>query len=147
MSQTILIVDDCTDIARIIARYLQSVGYRTLTASDGIAARDLIGEIIPDGIVLDLMMPGLTGSELLHDLRRTPETQNVPVVLVSARVGYGGTHFSTEAEADYCVGKPFTKQQILHAVRTAIKKRATALLPASEMPVPTFLRPVAAPLR
>ena len=140
MSQTILIVDDCTDIARIIARYLQSAGYQTIVAANGIEARRILEQNPPDAAILDLMMPGLTGAELLHDLRRNPETKNLPVVLVSARVGYG-THLTNENDADFCVGKPFTKLQIVHAVRTAIKKRATTPL-ASEMPLPSFVRPI-----
>jgi CheY-like chemotaxis protein len=126
MTPTVLIVDDCADIARIIARHLGSAAYQTVVCTNGIAARELLAQVRPDCIVLDLMMPGLTGSELLHELRRNPATHDIPVVLVSARVGYGGTHFRMEADADYCVGKPFTKQQLIHAVRTSMSRKDRA---------------------
>lgn len=123
MSATILIIDDCTDIARISARYLESAGYRTIIATSAMQACKILGHTTPDGIVLDIMMPGMTGTEFLHGLRGDPICRDVPVVLVSARVGFHGTHFSTTLDADYSVGKPFTRQQLVHAVRTVLAKR------------------------
>ncbi len=123
MNPTILIVDDCKDIARIIARYLETAAYRTLTASSGSEARAVIARGVPDCIVLDLMMPGMSGAELLHELRNDPATADVPVIIVSARVGHHGTHFRSTMDADYSVGKPFTRQQIVHAVRTVLAKK------------------------
>ncbi len=123
MGPTILIIDDCTDIARIIARYLESACYRTRIANSGIAAREMM-TTKPDAIVLDLLMPGMSGAEFLHALRRDPETADIPVVLVSARVGHHGTHFRSQVDADFVVGKPFTRQQIVDAVRTVLAKKA-----------------------
>ncbi len=124
MMKTILIVDDCKDIAIILARYLASEGYKTVTAANGLEAqRYLVGQT-PDCILLDLMMPDMSGTELLHSLRNDPTLRTVPVVLVSARVGHYGTHFRSSADADYSVGKPFTKAQIVNAVRSVLAKRA-----------------------
>ena len=130
MSRTILIIDDCADIARISARYLESAGYRTIVATSATEACKILGRTTPDLIVLDIMMPGMTGTEFLHGLRADPICGNLPVVLVSARVGYHGTHFATTLEADYSVGKPFTRQQLVDAVRTVLAKRATDARPA-----------------
>jgi CheY-like chemotaxis protein len=135
MSQTILIVDDCTPIATIIAGHLKSAGYRPLTADSALAARRALATATPDCIVLDIMMPGMSGSELLHQIRQDPATRNIPVVLVSARVGFCGTHFRSQLDADFSVGKPFTRQQILSAVRTVMTRRSktpTAALPSRD---------------
>ena len=129
MKPTILIVDDCIDIARIIARYLESGGFRTLTTHSGVEARAALERTTPDCIVLDIMMPGMSGSELLHELRHDPATRAIPVVLVSARVGFHGTHFRSQMDADYSVGKPFTREQIVTAVRTVLARRAGAAAP------------------
>ncbi len=129
MSRTILVVDDCIDIARIIGRYLQTGGFRALTAHSGLEAKRLLQETTPDCIVLDIMMPGMSGSELLHELRNDPATRDIPVVLVSARVGFCGTHFRSQLDADYSVGKPFTREQIITAVRTVLARRAAAAAP------------------
>lgn len=117
---TILVIDDCAPIAEIIASHLGAAGYRTRIARDGTQAQRLVAETQPDCIVLDLMMPGMTGAEFLHALRRDEATSDIPVVLVSARVGHHGPHFRSQMDADYVVGKPFTRQQIVKAVRTVL---------------------------
>ena len=129
MRPTIMIVDDCIDIARIIARYLETGGFRTLTAHSGVEAQSKLTETTPDCIVLDIMMPGMSGTELLHELRTTPATRDIPVILVSARVGFHGTHFRSQMDADYSVGKPFTREQIVTAVRTVLARRAATTTP------------------
>ncbi|MEO6028866.1 MAG: response regulator [Candidatus Binatia bacterium] len=121
---TILVIDDCTDIARIISRFLEGAFFRTQIANGGIAGREMMSASKPDAIVLDLMMPGMGGAEFLHALRRDPDTADIPVVLVSARVGHHGTHFRSEVGADFVVGKPFTRQQIVGAVRTVLAVKA-----------------------
>ena len=139
---TILVIDDCTDIARIISRYLEGAGFRTQTANGGIAGREMMSATKPDAIVLDLMMPGMSGAEFLHALRRDPDTADIPVVLVSARVGHHGTHFRSEVDADFVVGKPFTRQQIVGAVRTALGAKAgvtSEVLPPLRMDAKTRL--------
>lgn len=123
MTRTILIIDDCADIARISARYLESAGYRTIVATSASEACKILGRTTPDCIVLDIMMPGMTGAEFLHGLRSDEICRDMPVVLVSARVGSFGTHFATTLEADCSVGKPFTRKQLVDAVQTAITKR------------------------
>ena len=119
---TILIVDDCLPIAEVIARHLQTASYRTIVAGSGEDACSVLTRTTPDCIVLDLMMPGMTGTEFLHGLRRDPKTAAIPVVLASARVGHG-THLSTQLDAEYAVGKPFSRVQIIEAVRTAMARK------------------------
>ena len=139
MHPTILVVDDCADIARIIARYLESAAYRTITAATGAEALAIIQRTTPDCIILDLMMPGMSGAELLHTLRSDEATTGIPVILVSARVGYHGTHFRSQVDVDYSVGKPFTRQQIVQAVRTVMARKAGVELeplPRASTPAP-----------
>lgn len=120
---TILVIDDCAPIAEIIASHLGAAGYRTRIARDGTDAQRALADAQPDCIVLDLMMPGMTGAEFLHTVRRDPTTEHIPVVLVSARVGHHGPHFRSQMDADYVVGKPFTRQQIVKAVRTVLARK------------------------
>lgn len=134
---TVLIVDDCTDIARIIARYLETAGFYPMTAGSGVEAQGMLACTTPDCIILDLMMPGMSGAELLHALRNDVATAAIPVVLVSARVGHHGTHFRSEMDADYSVGKPFTRQQIVEAVRTVLARREGITLPPLPVVRPT----------
>jgi CheY-like chemotaxis protein len=133
---SILIVEDCDPIARVIARHLESASYRTRVATDAVAAREMIAGAKPDVILLDLMMPGMSGTELLHALRSEPETADIPVILVSARVGHHGAHFRSQIDADYSVGKPFTRAQLVSAVRTVLarKQRTVDTLPLPAAP-------------
>jgi len=123
---SVLIVDDCPEIAAILARHLSRAGYRPTLAHDGAAALATLARIpAPDCLVLDLMLPGLSGVELLYRLRKDRATAEMPVVLVSSRVGEGRTHIFAEGDADYCVGKPFTHAQVVAAVNAAVRARAT----------------------
>lgn len=120
MPHTILVVDDCFDIAQILSRHLASAGHRVMIARDGKEALEMLAREIPDCVFLDLMMPGMTGVELMHHLRATPATADLPVVLVSARVGQGRTHVLSEGDANHCVPKPFTRRQVLSALRAVL---------------------------
>jgi len=81
----ILIVDDYADALDIWAIYLQSMGYRVSTAADGLTAVAKAEELLPDLIVLDLELPGLTGFEAAKRLRDNPETAPIPLI---AATGY-----------------------------------------------------------
>jgi two-component system cell cycle response regulator DivK len=81
----ILIVDDYADALDIWAIYLQSMGYRVSTAADGLSAVAKAEELLPDLIVLDLELPGLTGFEAAKRLRANPETADIPLI---AATGY-----------------------------------------------------------
>ena len=117
---SILVVDDCRAVASILARHLTSAGHTVTIAENGAEALGRIAERTPDCIVLDLMMPVMTGHELLHTMKTDPATARIPIVLVSSRVGEGRSHIFAERDADYCVGKPFTRAQVLDAVRAAL---------------------------
>ena len=121
---SILVVDDSLPIALILERHLRGAGYHVTLAHDGAEALNQMARATPDCIFLDLMMPVMTGIELLHQLRRDPAMASIPVVVVSARVGEGRTHVCSEGEADYSVGKPFTRRKVLSAVEAVMREGA-----------------------
>ncbi len=104
----------------ILKRHLRGAGHEVTVAYDGATARASIASAAPDCIFLDLLMPVMTGIELLHELKHDPETAAIPIVLVSARMGEGCIHVSAMRDADYSVGKPFTRRQILDALAAAL---------------------------
>lgn len=81
----ILIVDDYADALDIWGIYLQSLGYRVATAADGVAAMAKAEALLPDLVVLDLELPGLSGFEVARRLRANPETRHLPLI---AATGY-----------------------------------------------------------
>ncbi len=131
MTPTILIIEDCKDLAWILARFLRDAGYRVLVAYDGAHGLALVERERPDCVVLDLMMPVMSGIEVLQRLRHGPATATLPVVLVSARVGQGRTHMLAEGDADYCVAKPFTRAQVLYAVSMALGRHVPEAMRAA----------------
>lgn len=82
---TVLLVDDVSDGRDMYALYLQHVGVRTLTARDGRSALASVKAVRPDLIVLDLAMPGLTGWDVLREMKANPTTRDIPIVVLSGQ--------------------------------------------------------------
>jgi CheY-like chemotaxis protein len=121
MPESLLIVEDCAPIATVLAGHLTAAGFRTTIAPDGERALEIVADERPDCILLDLMLPGISGTEVLDRLRADAATATIPVVLVSAQVG--STQLRAELDVDAAVGKPFTRVQLVDAVRNALAKR------------------------
>ena len=85
MTHRILVVDDEPDITALVAYHLAKTGYRVSTATNGADALRSAREERPDIVVLDLMLPGLSGYEVLAELRKRDETRDVGVILLTAR--------------------------------------------------------------
>ena len=84
-AQRVLVVDDEPDIAGLVAYHLAKAGYRVTTAGDGTEALARARAERPDLVVLDLMLPGRSGLDVLGDLRRADETRHMGVILLTAR--------------------------------------------------------------
>src|SRR4051812_11200167 len=84
MAKKILLADDEEDIKIVLRMFLESKGYRVVTAYDGLDALDQAKNEKPDAILLDIMMPLLDGFEVCKKLKSQPDTQNIPVVMLSA---------------------------------------------------------------
>lgn len=105
--RSILVADDDPDLLDLIMRQLSRAGYQVIGASDGEQALDLVREHSPDMAVLDVMMPKLTGLEVLWRLRAEPRTANLLVVLLSAGL------FGPVAAADDYIRKPYRQRDLV----------------------------------
>src|SRR5687768_3774929 len=85
MAAQVLVVDDEPDISALVAYHLARESYRVRTAANGLEALQAIASEPPDLIVLDLMLPGMSGLELLAEIRKRPELEHVAVILLTAR--------------------------------------------------------------
>ncbi len=81
----VLVVDDERDITALVAYHLAKTGYRVTTAGTGAAALEALAAEPPDLVVLDLMLPGRSGYEVLDEIRRREETRDVGVIVLTAR--------------------------------------------------------------
>lgn len=121
----VLVVEDERDIAALVAYHLAKEGYRVRTAGGGPEALEAVAQERPDLIVLDLMLPGLSGYEILGELRRRPEVSDVPVVVLTARREEADRIKGFELGADDYVTKPFSPQELVLRV-AAVLRRAQA---------------------
>jgi len=117
----ILVVDDETQITRVLKTTLQSQGYEVKTASDAETALDLAVDWIPDLIVTDLSMPRMTGIELCRLVR---ERSQIPIIVLSVREEEKSKVAALDAGADDYVTKPFSVNELLARVRANLRRVA-----------------------
>lgn len=116
---TILLVEDARDLARVVARELEAAGYRVLRAADGQAALDLLDRERPDLLVLDWMLPGISGLDVLRELRRSRAT---PVLMLTARGEETDRVIGLELGADDYLPKPFGMRELVARVRALLRR-------------------------
>ena len=117
----ILIVDDTPDMATLMAKVVENQGFEPFVAGDGASAMRLASSITPDAILLDVMMPGMSGIEVLHKLKADVRLQAIPVVLVTAKGEDADVIEGLDAGAHDYVTKPFRKEVLAARVRSAVR--------------------------
>jgi two-component system phosphate regulon response regulator OmpR len=127
----ILVVEDNERLREQLSRYLTNNGFRVTAAGDAAEARDRLRFVNPDLMVLDVMMPGETGLELVESLRRV-EGSNLPVLLLTARGAPEDRIAGFEAGADDYLGKPFEPLELVLRIRAMLRRAAPP--PASTVP-------------
>ncbi len=123
--ERVLVVDDEPDIVALVAYHLAKAGYRVSTAASGPEAIQATREERPSLIVLDLMLPGMSGYEVLEQLRSAPATKDVAVLMLTARREEQDRIRGLSLGADDYLTKPFSPQELVLRV-AAILRRATA---------------------
>ena len=131
MSALILIVEDEPQLAEVLEAYARQEGYRTERAGDGVSALSAFRAASPDLILLDVMLPGKSGLEVLKTVRADGGT---PVILVTARAEETDQIVGLELGADDYVVKPFRPREVMARVK-AVLRRASAALDAAEKPL------------
>jgi CheY-like chemotaxis protein len=110
----ILVVEDDDAVAMMIQDYLSGHDFRTARAADGREAVDMVRQLHPDLIVMDLMMPRLTGGEAATALRRDPMTEKIPIVAISAVADV--TSIAEMLPLDEVLPKPFDLDDLVAAI-------------------------------
>ena len=122
----VLVVDDQPDTVTMIVRALEDDRYTVSTATSGQQALRLIGEHIPDLVVLDYKMTGMDGLAVMHTLRARPETQALPVLMLTAMTDESSTRAGFEAGVTDYVTKPFSIPQLTSRVRACLARSQLA---------------------
>jgi two-component system phosphate regulon response regulator PhoB len=118
----ILVVDDEPDIAALVAYHLARESYRVRTVSSGMEALRALDTEIPDLILLDLMLPGVSGLEVMREIRRREEWKDVPVILLTARSDEADRLEGLRLGADDYVTKPFSPQEVVLRVGAVLRR-------------------------
>jgi two-component system phosphate regulon response regulator PhoB len=124
MSHRILVVDDEPDITALVAYHLARAGYRVSTAANGTEAPKLARTERPDLIILDLMLPGASGYDVLAELRRLDETRDVGVILLTARREEVDRIRGLTLGADDYLTKPFSPAELSLRVAALLRRLA-----------------------
>jgi two-component system, OmpR family, alkaline phosphatase synthesis response regulator PhoP len=119
---TMLIVEDDPDIMELLAYTLGKEGYEVLQAPSGEAGLKAVKDRTPDIVVLDVMLPGMDGLELLRRLKSDTSSRKTPVILVSAKGEESDIVAGLELGADDYVTKPFSPRVLVARVRTALRR-------------------------
>src|SRR5437762_8384852 len=120
----ILVVDDEADITALVAYHLAKAGYRVTTAANGRDALAAAREESPDLAVLDLMLPGVSGYDVLAELRRREETRDIGVILLTARKDEPDRIKGLSLGADDYLPKPFSPQELVLRVSAVLRRLA-----------------------
>jgi two-component system phosphate regulon response regulator OmpR len=126
----ILVVDDDARLRALLQRYLLENGFRVTTAENAADARDKLRFISPDLMVLDVMMPGESGLELVQSMRAHPSDPTPPVLLLTARGAPEDRIAGFEAGADDYLGKPFEPLELLLRIRAMLRRAVPLPAPA-----------------
>lgn len=121
MVPKIMIVDDELEIVSVIEDYLNKEGYRTITASNGSEVLKLVESEKPNLIVLDWMLPGMSGIEICKELRMTG---SIPIIMLTAKSEEADRVLGLEYGADDYVVKPFGLRELLARIRTVLRRTA-----------------------
>ncbi len=125
MSSTILLVDDEQDIVETLRYSLEREGYSTLSARTGAAAMNYLGQSqTPDLVLLDWMLPDMSGTEVCRSLRTAERTRRIPVIMVTARSEEIDRVVGFEIGADDYVTKPFSVRELLLRIKAILRRRA-----------------------
>jgi two-component system, OmpR family, phosphate regulon response regulator PhoB len=124
MTHRILVVDDEPDITALVAYHLAKAGYRVSTAANGADALRAAREERPDIVILDVMLPGLSGYDVLAELRRREETRDVGVILLTARRDEPDRIRGLSLGADDYLTKPFSPAELGLRVNALLRRLA-----------------------
>ncbi len=121
-----LVVDDSITVRRVTQRLLERNGMRVMTAKDGVDAVSILQEHVPDVILLDIEMPRMDGYEVASHVRNDQRLKDVPIVMITSRVGEKHRARAIEIGVNDYLGKPYQEAQLLDAIEPLVRRRRRA---------------------
>src|SRR5437667_5757645 len=136
----VLVVEDEQDLQEVIAYNLREVGHEVVVSGEGGKALAAVRDARPDIVILDLMLPDLSGLEVCRTLKSDPTTRAIPVIMVTAKGAEVDRVVGFELGADDYVVKPFSVRELLLRVQAVLRRAppAQAAAPAAPLPTPAI---------
>ncbi|HOF18167.1 MAG TPA: response regulator [Phycisphaerae bacterium] len=122
-SSKVLVVDDNAQNLELLVAYLDPLGCQVVTAIDGVDALEKISQDVPDLILLDIMMPRMSGFEVCRQIKSDPKTRDVPVLMVTALNEMGDIERGVESGTDDFITKPVNRLELLTRVKSLLRVR------------------------
>ena len=125
MAEKILIVEDDVNIKQLISFKLKNSGYEVASCQNGLEALEYLKKNKVDLVITDIMMPVMTGKELILEMKQYPETKNIPTVILTSRTLEKEVVEGLMLGAEDYIKKPFSPQELLARVRTVMARKKT----------------------
>ena len=122
MDPLILIVEDEPPLIEVLTYNFENAGFRTSVANDGDIALLQADELLPELIILDWMLPNISGIEVCRELRKRPTTKSIPIIMLTARSEEADRVNGLESGADDYVVKPFSPKELIARVRAMLRR-------------------------
>ncbi len=117
----VLVVDDNLQNLELLQAYLEDIDCKSIPAHDGLEALEIIAKEPPDLILLDVMMPKISGFEVCKRIKNDPKTSDIPVIMVTALNEFGDIERGINSGTDDFLSKPVNKLELLTRVKTMLK--------------------------
>jgi two-component system phosphate regulon response regulator PhoB len=124
MAVKVLVVEDEPAIQELIAVNLEHAGHHVIRARDAEGALAIVQDALPDLLLIDWMLPGMSGVALARQLRRDERTREIPIILLTARSQEQDKVLGLEAGADDYVTKPFSPRELMARIKAVLRRRA-----------------------
>ncbi len=118
---TVLVVDDNQQNLELLQAYLEDMDCQAVPARDGLEALEIIAKEPPDLILLDVMMPKMSGFEVCKRIKNDPKTSDIPVIMVTALNEFGDIERAIDSGTDDFLSKPVNKLELLTRIKTMLK--------------------------
>lgn len=122
MNNKILIVEDEKDIRDLIIYALQAKGYETISTDDGEKALKILKENKPDLVILDWMLPSVSGLEICRNIRRDKNIKNIPIIMLTAKITEDDKILGLDSGADDYITKPFSTAELSSRVKAILRR-------------------------
>ena len=121
---TIMIVDDSLTVRKITSRLLGREGFKVMMAKDGLDALQLLGERIPEVILLDIEMPRMDGFEFAKTIKADSNFEHLPIIMITSRTAEKHRNRAAELGVEVFLGKPYQEEELLRNLRELLHMQA-----------------------